>query len=311
MSRIHLCLILFNSGDSNMVKTDWLVVVSLAGVVFFAFLLLNQEEAEFEVATPKPTTHQIRAKEKKDAEIESLIKFGTKRKLDEIVSWGDDLTMEQIRKRDFYLKGGLIVASPEVKGGSESRLKKIRDNFHDMEVKGYYEVKRNNTNLRDHLGIVSKLKAIAKGLAPESFHADIKSISNYLRFEPTDINNSLFSEIPRISSNTYGSLAGDRWSAIKHIFDDPYLGVIRLDERRSGPGGRTKHVLPEELNKTVNGLPARYTVSVDPDGLPLAQLLWVNGKNMYVITAQWNTGTDSQARAYFFRLAESLPNPGV
>ncbi|TXL04006.1 hypothetical protein BMR08_16830, partial [Methylococcaceae bacterium CS2] len=30
------------------------------GVVFFAFLLLNQEEAEFEVATPKPTTHQIR-----------------------------------------------------------------------------------------------------------------------------------------------------------------------------------------------------------------------------------------------------------
>ena len=46
-----------------MVKNNWLAVGLLAGTVFFAFRLLNQDEGEFEVAIPKPTPNQIRAKE--------------------------------------------------------------------------------------------------------------------------------------------------------------------------------------------------------------------------------------------------------
>ncbi len=294
-----------------MVKNNWLAVGLLAGTVFFAFRLLNQDEGEFEVAIPKPTPNQIRAKEERAAKAKSLENFLMERNLKEIASWGDDLTVAQIRKRDFYLKGGLIVVPPEVRGVPESVLRDIHNNFHDMKVKGYYEVDSNNTDLTHHLSLISELKRMSKILDPGSFHPDIKSISSHLRFAPTDLNNSLFSSIPRISSNTYGSRAGGRWSAIKHLFDDPELGVIRLDEMKSGPGGHTEYVLPEELNQTVNGLPASYTVSVGPDGLPFANLLWVNDKNMYSMSIQRNTGTDPQAKEYFFSLAESLPNPGV
>jgi hypothetical protein len=93
-----------------------------------------------------------------------------------------------------------------------------------------------------------------------NYHEGLQNANEHLSFIATDLDNSLFVNIPHLVSETYGSLSFDRWSSIKHFFEDPELGVVRLSEEHSGPAGMTMYILPVELNEEINGNPARYTI---------------------------------------------------
>ena len=221
---------------------------------------------------------------------------------------GDSASPSDIREIDFYERGGIIAASAEIMELPKSAVESIRKTYHQMETQGYYNVEVVD-DLSINAGLVQKLKGFFKASGASNYHDGLQSVNEHLSFSSTDLDISLFADIPRLASETYGSVSFGRWSAIKHIFESPEFGIIRLNEEQAGPAGKTMHVLPVELNEEINGNPAIYTVEDDANGLALASLKWVNGKNMYSLYMQGNTGIDNEAKTYFFDLARSLPDP--
>ena len=191
---------------------------------------------------------------------------------------------------------------------SKGTVESIREKYHQMETRGYYNVEYVD-DLNKNASLIQKIKGFFKASGASNYHDDLQNVNEHLSFSGTDFDNSLFSDIPRLASETYGSVSFDRWSAIKHIFEDPELGIIRLNEEQAGPAGKTIHVLPEQLNETINGNLANYTVEVASNGSTLTTLRWVNGKNMYSMFMQRNAGLNDEAKNYFFELARSLPDP--
>jgi len=231
--------------------------------------------------------------------------------LKKLYALGDNATPEDIRRINFYERGGLISSTPEIMEISEEYADEIREEVHQMEEQGFYMVE-SVFNLEDSVGITLKLKKILQGLGSDSVHDGLDNVKNHLSFPPVDLKNSLFSDIPRMTSRASGTINYGRWSTISHYFKDPELGIITLDEQQAGPGGNTIHVLPEELNEQVNGHPAIYAVEVAKNnGQALTNLRWENNDVMYTLSVQQNSGTNEEIKAYVFELANSLPAPST
>ncbi len=282
-----------------------------SGIIIMVYLLFYSTKiASVQLTEKKQVSVNNRPVTKKDKYTETKTFFlkAEKQELEALYKLGDSASPFDIRRIDFYERGGLISSTPEIAGLSKGAVESIRRRFHQMEMRGYYNVELVN-DLNENASLIQKLKGFFKAIGASNYHDGLQRVNEHLSFSSTDLNNSLFADIPRLASETYGSVSFGRWSAIKHIFEDPEFGIIRLNEEQAGPAGKTVHVLPVELNEEINGNPANYTVEVASNGSVLTTLRWVNGKNMYSLYMQRNTGIDNEAKTYFFELARSLPDP--
>lgn len=232
-----------------------------------------------------------------------------KQELNRLYELGNTATPRDLRDIEFYEQGGLVSSTPEMMELSKEGVEFIKNRFRLMDNQGYYEVDFVD-DLTINMGGSFKVKKILKALGASNYHEGIQNVNEHLSFIATDLDNSLFVNIPHLVSQTYGSLSFDRWSSVKHFFEDPELGIVRLSEQRSGPAGETMYILPVELNEEINGNPARYTVEVSPNGKAKTTLRWVNGIIMYTLIMQKNAGINNEAKSYFFELARSLPIGG-
>lgn len=201
--------------------------------------------------------------------------------------------------------GGLVAVTFAELGYSDEALRAQAELMKKLESKGYLEVK--SGTLVDISREASQVTShVGKPEAPMSAK-DAK-----LTFTPTPLaESSLFKEGKYLGGKTTGSLVNDRWSGIAHYLEFADLGTVRLVEYESGPGGHTKFVTPEGLNERVNGNPATYEVSVEPNGAGQVVLDWTNGNHFYEMTvSSRNTvETDQSIRKRLLELANSLPQP--
>lgn len=293
-------------------RHHWLkIIFVVSGMIAIKYLFFSTATPPDQVVIKSSLTASSLS-EKKDEQNPEIKKYflsaEAQIRLEELYQLGESATPSDLRRIDFYERGGLISSTPEIMELSTDTVEYIKENIRLMEVQGYYIVDFVD-DLNENASFIRKLKSFFKYTGASNYHKGLQGVNEYLRFSATDINNSLFVNMERIASETYGSLSLGRWSALKHIFEDPDLGIIRLNEKLAGPGGTTIYVLPEELNEEINGNPAIYTVEVTADGSALTTLVWVNGRNMYSMLMQRNAGIDNEAKKHFFELARSLPDP--
>lgn len=281
-------------------------------IVIYLFLSLPKLPNKKQVATSNSkVATSIRSVVKDDEYSRNMswTKEIDRQELNRLYELGNTATPRDLRDIEFYEQGGLVSSTPEMMELSKDGVEFVKNKFRLMDNQGYYEVDFVD-DLTINMGFSFKVKKILKAIGASNYHEGLQNANEHLSFIATDLDNSLFVNIPHLVSETYGSLSFDRWSSIKHFFEDPELGVVRLSEEHSGPAGMTMYILPVELNEEINGNPARYTVEVSPNGKAKTTLKWVNGIIMYTLIMQKNAGIDNKAKSYFFELARSLPIEG-
>ncbi|MEQ1544796.1 hypothetical protein [Methyloglobulus sp.] len=204
--------------------------------------------------------------------------------------------------------GGLIAISDVEAGYSDEALRAQTELMKKFESKGYVEV---------GIGSLPSLSEEASGVS--SWKSKKATLSTTLKeakltFNPTPLAESpLFNEAKYLGGKTTGSLVGDRWSGVAHYFEFADLGTVRLMEYESGPGGYTKFVTPEGLNDQVQGNPATYQLSVEPNGAGQAELDWTSGNHFYEMTAASQNAVEAEPmiRQRLLALAHSLHLPAT
>ncbi len=231
-------------------RNHWVIsLLVISGIIVVMYLLLySATNAPIQLTEKTPVSAPTGSAANKDkyAEASPFSVDPGKQELESLYALGSSASPFDLRRIDFYEKGGLISASPELMEMSENGVKSIEEKYRQMESQGYYNVAF-VTDLSRSAGLINKLKGFFKASGASNYHEGLQRVNEHLSFSAVDLNNSLFADIPRLVSETYGSVSYGRWSAIKHIFEHPEFGIIRLNEEQAGPAGKTVHLLPVEF----------------------------------------------------------------
>jgi hypothetical protein len=182
-----------------------------------------------------------------------------KQELNRLYELGNTATPRDLRDIEFYEQGGLVSSTPEMMELSKEGVEFIKNRFRLMDNQGYYEVDFVD-DLTINMGVSFKVKKILKALGASNYHEGIQNVNEHLSFIATDLDNSLFVNIPHLVSQTYGSLSFDRWSSVKHFY---VLSSLMFDTKLNNLIPKllpSIWVLSQELVKTKSALSSGITI---------------------------------------------------